>query len=182
MFDIDDFVQACRAALADPQPALAVKEVVGRAVADPAGIDAALGEPRTGGITTLHRSPELTVLQIIWPPKVRLYAHDHRMWATIGIYGGREHNAFFRRAGDAGLVEAGGKALGDRDSLVLGAEAIHAVTNPLDRYTAALHVYGGDFFGTPRSEWDPKTREERPFDVDNVRRLLAEADEAADPG
>ncbi len=28
----------------------------------------------------------------------------------------------------------------------------HAVTNLLDQITAALHVYGGDFFATPRSE------------------------------
>ena len=27
-----------------------------------------------------------------------LYPHEHRMWAVIGMYGGQEDNAFFRRA------------------------------------------------------------------------------------
>ena len=27
-----------------------------------------------------------------------------------------------------------------------------------------LHAYGGDLFGTPRSNWDPETHEEIPFD------------------
>ena len=52
---------------------------------------------------------------------------------------------------------------------------IHAVTNPLDQITAAIHVYGGDFFATPRSEWDPRTFEERPWDVEHVRQVFEEA-------
>lgn len=179
MFDVDELVQSCRDALREATPALAVKEVVARAIADQSGIEGALGVPSEGGITTLHRSDDLTVLHIVWSPHVRLYPHDHRMWAAIGIYGGREDNAFYRRGGGDGLLETGGKALGRGDTLVLGVDAIHSVTNPLDSYAAAIHVYGGDFFGTARSEWDPQTHQERPFDVEGVRRLLAEADEAA---
>ena len=36
-------------------------------------------------------------------------------------------------------------------------------------------MYGGDFFATPRSEWDPETLQERPYDVDRARRTFAEA-------
>jgi len=32
------------------------------------------------------------------------------------------------------------------------------VTNPIPRLTGAIHVYGGDFFGVARSEWDAETR------------------------
>jgi predicted metal-dependent enzyme (double-stranded beta helix superfamily) len=53
---------------------------------------------------------------------------------------------------------------------LLGDDTIHAVTNPGRTHTGALHVYGGDFFAQPRSEWDPVDLVERPFDVE---RLLA---------
>lgn len=36
--------------------------------------------------------------------------HDHRMWAVMGIYGGGEHNTFYRRA-KQGLEQHGTKEL-----------------------------------------------------------------------
>ncbi len=57
----------------------------------------------------------------------------------------------------------------------LGVHFIHAVTNPLDQITCAIHVYGGDFFATPRSEWDPKTFEEQPYDVAHTMRAFEES-------
>ena len=43
--------------------------------------------------------------------------HDHRMWAVIGVYTGREDNIFWRHVPDAqgGLIEAAGaKSLSER--------------------------------------------------------------------
>jgi predicted metal-dependent enzyme (double-stranded beta helix superfamily) len=68
----------------------------------------------------------------------------------------------------------GAKTLDLKATLPLGEAAIHAVTNPLDKITAAIHVYGGDFFATPRSEWDPDTFEERAFDIQHAREIFAE--------
>ena len=51
------------------------------------------------------------------------------------------------------------------------------MTNPIVKITAALHVYGGDFFAPGRSEWNPETLEERPFDVEGARRMFREANE-----
>jgi predicted metal-dependent enzyme (double-stranded beta helix superfamily) len=98
------------------------------------------------------------------------------MWAVIGLYGGREDNTFYRRSPE-GLVVAGGKALETRDAALLGKSIVHAVTNPLRAFTGAIHVYGGDFFATPRSEWTPDTLEERPYDVEHTKRLFADANE-----
>ena len=178
MFDVDEFVAECQAALTEQQAALAVKEVLERALSQPAAIEEALGVPDTGGITPLHRSDELTVLHIVWPPNVTLFPHDHRMWAANGIYGGREDNIFFRR-GPEGIVQSGGKELEAGDVALLGRDVIHSVSNPRRTYTAALHVYGGDFFAVERSEWDPQTFTERPFDVEHVRAVLAKADQDA---
>jgi predicted metal-dependent enzyme (double-stranded beta helix superfamily) len=178
MFDLDEFVADCRAALAERHSPVAVKEVVERAIARPADIDAALGVPERGGLITLHHSKDLTVLQVVWPPGVSLYPHDHQMWAANGIYGGREDNTFYRRERD-GIVASGGKELDEGDVVLLGNDVIHSVLNPRARYTAAIHVYGGDYFATPRSQWDPTTLAEQPFDVEHLRRVLTEADEAA---
>jgi predicted metal-dependent enzyme (double-stranded beta helix superfamily) len=129
-------------------------------------------------IQTLHRSPELTVLNVVWAPRMTIMPHDHRMWAVIGIYTGREDNIFWRRLPDGagGRIEAAGaRALGERDALPLGRDIIHSVTNPIGRLTGALHVYGGDFFGVPRSEWDPETLVEQPYDVARALRLFEDA-------
>jgi predicted metal-dependent enzyme (double-stranded beta helix superfamily) len=57
----------------------------------------------------------------------------------------------------------------------LGADVIHAVSNPLDQITAAIHVYGGDFFAIQRSEWDPVTQKEQPYDVQDTIRAFEAA-------
>jgi predicted metal-dependent enzyme (double-stranded beta helix superfamily) len=80
-------------------------------------------------VTTLHRSPELTILNVIWTPGMATYPHDHRMWAVIGLYGGREDNTFYRRSAE-GLVVVGGKELATRDAALLGKSVVHAVRNP----------------------------------------------------
>ncbi len=177
-FDVDQLVADCRAAVNDSAPTRAVRETVARAVADPASLLAALGEPSKGGIQRLHVSAELTVLNVVWAPRMTLLPHNHNMWATIGVYGGREDNIFWRRIpdDDKGRIEAAGaKSLGAADVRPLGDDIIHSVTNPTSKLTGALHVYGGDFFATERSEWEPETLEERPYDIDRNVRLFEEA-------
>jgi len=176
MFDIERFIADCRTALQEHSSHSAVKEIVERAMAHPDEVERALGMPERAEISTLHRSAELTVLNVIWAPGMSIYPHDHRMWAVIGIYGGREDNTFYRRSAH-GLAQAGGKHLETRDTILLGETVIHAVTNPLRRFTGAIHVYGGDFFAVPRSEFDPVTFEERPYDVEKARELFRKANE-----
>lgn len=177
-FDVDELVAACQRAAAEGEPRLAVRDVLERAVSEPAAIAAAL-PPQRAGITTLHVAPDLTVLQIVWAPHMRLQPHDHRMWAAIGLYTGGEDNSFFRRAAGT-IVESGGRALRTGDVALLGDDVIHAVVNPTGELTGAIHVYGGDFFSTPRSEWDPDTLEERPFDRDALLRHFEEQNRSAD--
>jgi len=171
--DIDQLIADCATAVSDSAPTKAVRETLARAVSDRAGLVQALGEPTQGGIQRLHVSASLTVLNVIWAPRMTLMPHNHNMWATIGVYGGREDNIFWRRLPDDsnGRIEAAGaKSLGPTDVRPLGEDIIHSVTNPTAKLTAALHVYGGDFFSRERSEWDPESLEERPYDIDkNVK-------------
>jgi predicted metal-dependent enzyme (double-stranded beta helix superfamily) len=96
------------------------------------------------------------------------------MWAVIGVYGGTEDNVFYKRT-PGGLVRAASKRLETGDAALLGEECVHAVTNPLETFTGAIQIYGGDFFGAARSEFDPQTLEERPFDVEKARTLFLDA-------
>ena len=61
---------------------------------------------------------------------------------------------------------------------MLGRDVIHSVTNPIPRLTGAIHVYGGDFFAARRSEWDPETLDERPYDSAGVIRRFEESNAA----
>jgi predicted metal-dependent enzyme (double-stranded beta helix superfamily) len=176
MFDLDRFIADCQAAVTTGDGHKGVQEVVARAVADPAAALKGLGEPTGGGIRKLHHSSSLTVLNVVWPPKMTIMPHNHQMWAVIGIYTGREDNIFWRRldAGEGrGLEAAGAKALSEKDAAPLGPNIIHSVTNPIPRLSGAIHVYGGDFFAAERSEWDPESLCEQRFDVERAQKMFA---------
>ena len=69
----------------------------------------------------------------------------------------------------------GAKALCAGDTEPLGTDIIHSVLNPIDRLTGAIHIYGGDFFGAVRSEWDSMTLLEHRSDGERVRHMFEEA-------
>jgi predicted metal-dependent enzyme (double-stranded beta helix superfamily) len=178
MFDLDRFIADCRDAVGADPTHKSAREVVAGAVCEPNAVLATLGEPQRAGVTPLYRSDNLTILNVIWGRGMTIMPHDHRMWAVIGVYTGREDNIFWRRLhdSDANRIEAAGaKSLGVRDAEPLGRDIIHSVTNPLTRLTGAIHVYGGDFYGVIRSEWDPESLLERTYDFALHRRLFEEA-------
>ena len=174
--DIDTFVQDCITANEEIDAQAAVLDVLARAVSEPGRMLAAIGEPARAGITVIHRSPTLTIFNAAWTPQMNLMPHNHLMWANIGIYTGREDNLFWRDAGDS--IEAfGAKALFAGDAAALPVDAIHSVTNPLLRFTGGIHIYGGDFFDTTRSQWDPETLAEQPSDGDVIRGIFERENE-----
>jgi predicted metal-dependent enzyme (double-stranded beta helix superfamily) len=177
MFDTDRFIADCREA-GRAGGSSGVIQVVSAAVAAPAEILHALGAPRRAGVNVLYRSADLTIFNLIWGPQMCQLPHDHRMWAVIGIYTGREDNIFWRRpAGDpTGRLEAAGaKALSEREAVPLGPDIIHSVINPINRLTGAIHVYGGDFFAATHSQWDPERLLEEPYDVTRLLALFEES-------
>jgi predicted metal-dependent enzyme (double-stranded beta helix superfamily) len=178
MFDIDEFLAECRVAISETEPRTAVKQVVERAVSTPEEIAAALPAERAG-VIPLYAADDLSVLHVVWAPGMRFGPHNHLMWAAIGMYGGQEDNAFYRRMG-TGLAESGGRQLRTSDVLLLGADTIHAVTNPLRTFAGAIHVYGGDITTRAgRSEWDEEQGVELPYDFERTRRYFEEANELA---
>jgi predicted metal-dependent enzyme (double-stranded beta helix superfamily) len=181
MFDLDRFIADCEAAVADDPTHKAAREVVARAVRDPVAVLEGLGPLERAGVDPLYRSPKLTILNVVWGPRMTVLPHNHLMWAVIGVYTGREDNIFWRRLPvDAGrrIEAAGAKSLGAGDAEPLGRDVIHSVTNPVSRLTGAIHVYGGDFFAIERSEWDPETLSERRYDREANFRLFEDANRA----
>jgi predicted metal-dependent enzyme (double-stranded beta helix superfamily) len=179
MFDLERFVADCRAAHSEDRSHKAVCEVLARSLAEPRSVLKALGEPSRASVEALYRSPALTILNVVWAPRMTIYPHNHRMWAVIGIYTGREDNIFWRRLPGGKVEAAGAQSMCERDAAPLGPEIIHSVTNPIPRYTGAIHVYGGDFFAAERSEWDPETLTEQRYDPAKTVRYFEEANRSS---
>ena len=176
-FDKDEFVAECLAVVRSGDGAhVAVKEIVERTVSNPSAIETEVGDRTASPMMTIwHRSDELTVLHVVWPPNVDLFAHDHNMWAVIGIYGGREDNQFYRRLEDGRIEPHTGKTITRGDVVMLGSDVVHSVVNPTSEWTAALHLYGGEYFTTPRTMWSKDTYEPMPLDVEFIKQNLEAA-------
>ena len=178
MFETEQFVADCRTAFAGDSTHKAIREVVARAMSEPSAVLKALGEPKRAESQKLFHSDSLTILNVIWAPGMMVMPHDHRMWAVIGIYSGREDNIFWRRIpGASNRIEAAGaQALCERDAVAFGSDVIHSVINPIDRLTGAIHIYGGgDFIAAERSEWDSMTLDEHRLDRVRRQREFEEA-------
>lgn len=174
MFDIDQFVGDCVEARTDGDSLLAVKEVLDRALVRSDAIAEAL-PAAVAEFCPLYTSPEISIFKFVWGPGMFVPPHDHLMWAINGIYGGYEDNTFYRRT-ETGIIESGSRRVAATESAILGAEVIHAVTNPNRRAcTGSIHIYGGDYLRKQRSIWDPDTLEERPADGDTIRRMFEAA-------
>ena len=174
MFDMDEFVAECRQALTESEPRLAIKEVLERAVS--AHDEVAKALPATQAeIVPIYAAPDLSILKVVWGPDMKIPPHNHLMWAAIGLYGGQEDNALFRRKGN-GIIPSGGHELCTGEAVLFGSDTIHSVHNPLSTLTGAIHVYGGDLTTKlGRSEWDAETMAESPMDFDRTRALFEEA-------
>jgi predicted metal-dependent enzyme (double-stranded beta helix superfamily) len=173
-FEIDRFVDDVKRASDEIDSQRAVEEVLQQAVSQPNGVMAAIGEPRDAGIHTIYRDAKVTILNVVWAPMMVLLPHNHNMWASIGIYTGREDNILWERRGEH-VTAIGAAALSAKEILGLPVDAIHSVTNPIGRLTGAIHIYGGDFFAPGRSEWDAESLEERPWDIDAARKEFTKA-------
>jgi predicted metal-dependent enzyme (double-stranded beta helix superfamily) len=169
--DIDRFVEECISANQEVDAQAAVNAVLEKAVSTPNSVIAALGEPAKAGLNVLLSSPALTIFAATWTPQMNLMPHNHLMWANIGIYCGREDNIYWKRTPDR-IKAYGADALFVSDTAMLPEDALHSVTNPLQRFTGGIHIYGGDFFNTQRSQWDPETLAEEPSDGARIREMF----------
>lgn len=176
MFDVPRFISQCEAAVAASDGREIVRQFLAAAMAKPSDLLAAFGDPKLAGVEVLHRSPKLTILHVAWPPSFTQTPHNHLVWAEVGVYSGREDHIFWQRSAASGKrpIEVRGCAsLAAGDCYSLEHDAIHSVTNPLDKVSLGLHVYGGVLpFGAPRSSWDGETLVELPLNYERSGRAV----------
>jgi predicted metal-dependent enzyme (double-stranded beta helix superfamily) len=168
-FDRDKFIDDCKSAVKGDNSQRVILEIVEGVVTDYKGVIDAIGKPTRAMIEKLYVADDLTIINVVWAPKMTLMPHNHNTWAINGVYTGREDNIFWRRMKDdeEGKIEAAGaKSIAAGEVAKLGKNIVHSVTNPTSAFTGAIHVYGGNFFETERSEWDPMSLLERSYDVE----------------
>ncbi len=159
--EVETLVSRIRDSLMDGQAG--VEAHLQTVMSDPGALLRILGEPIRGGITPLYNDFQITIFNIVWSPLMVLRPHDHNMWASIGVYSGREDNIFWEP--DGGSIrpkDAGSFGIGDVGSLP--EDAIHSVINPMMKLTGAIHVYGGDFYAPGRHQWEGEALVEKAFD------------------
>jgi len=176
LIEMQKFIEDCIAANKESNPQEAVKEVLAKGIFNPSAMLKAIGEPTEAGLKVFLRSKDLTIFAASWTPQMNLMPHNHLMWANIGIYTGREDNILWERKKN-GLEANVAKCLFAGDIATLNLSDIHSVTNPLQRFTGGLHIYGGDFFATERSQWDPETLKEEPSNGEVIRNIFKRANE-----
>ena len=169
------FVESIRHAVKDNEPQRQVESTLREALSAWRGPPAWFGAPTAAAISILYADADVTIMHIVWPPHLITEPHNHNMWATIALYEGRENNIFWKRQDDS-IVPIGAETVCSGEVFSIESDVIHSVHNPLNKYTAAIHVYGGDFMATPRSEWDPEKLIERPRDMEAARQAFAQAD------
>ena len=156
--DIRELIDACREVAGGDTPTRDVSELVAAFLHQP-NLPSLLGDGDRSTYEALYRGEDILVLHGVVPPTPAPVApHDHRMWAVIGVYQGLEHNELFVRAEGGGLENVDHFTVGAGEVRTLDPSTIHSVQARGDRYLGAIHVYGGDLFGTPRSTWSRRRR------------------------
>lgn len=164
---VQPIVETIRNASTEGQAA--VVEALRSLTTNPGALLRNLGEPSRGGIQVLYNDAQLTILNIVWAPLMVLRPHDHNMWASIGVYTGREDNIYWERTTDGIKAKrAGSFGVGEVGSM--GPDGVHSVVNPIDKLTAAIHVYGGDFFAPGRTSWAGENHEPQPFNQEGLKK------------
>ena len=178
LFARDRFVADCEAAVAAGDGQRAIRALLDEAASDRTRVMAELGAPKRAGIEVLHRSNNMTILNLVWGPHMTVMPHNHHMWAAIGLYAGREDNIFWRTLptdAKRPLEAAGASSYFPGDIGMLGPDIIHSVSNPLGKLTGALHIYGGDFLKQEREQWDEETMVQCPYDTAAARKLFEDS-------
>ena len=167
---LDAFVDAC-IPLAPTKDHAEVSRLLGELIADPSFASTVPAFPQQepsplgwtlGGEHVCHQTDELTVMVLDTLPGVLQPPHEHTMHAIIGVFEGCEDQRFFARSED-GLEPAAGRSLEAGDVIVLGEQAVHAISSPVGRAARAIHVYFGDIYAVERELFHPETLQPHPF-------------------
>lgn len=170
-FDIDRFVEACRAARRAKDAAETIAKLLGEAIADPAAIFEAVaarrGDERAAEMAEVFVNDEdLTIYQVSFPANLFGVPHDHAGWAVIGVYSGTEaFNTYEER--DGRLALTGRTVLRAPAVKILEPDLIHDIDNPGETISGSIHVYDNRHFDMPsRRIWRDGNAQCEPFTLE----------------
>ncbi|MGH1440108.1 MAG: hypothetical protein ACRBBR_08375 [Cellvibrionaceae bacterium] len=174
MFNKESFIEHCqKLSQMEGAPKL-INEYLAEQLQDRPSIISQLGKPTSAGIELLYQTNELTIINFVMAPGMELHAHNHNMWAVIGIYLGIEENHFYTRQGES-ITKQNSKSLEEGDTILLSEKVIHSVKNPTSHFTAGIHIYGGNFVEQERSQWDMESLIESPYDIEATKQVFIDA-------
>lgn len=170
-FDLDKLVQDLRAAAIQPSAHHAIKALLEQAVADPEAMAEAMPEFADNDVI-LHEDETVSIWHCRFMPGQTVPAHDHQMFATIGVYHGAERNHFFEADTETGGIRQSSEVvLSAGNVLQIGPSAIHAVGCASDAPCMGIHVYLGALTQIDRSLFDTDKGEKLAFSDENYHRL-----------
>jgi predicted metal-dependent enzyme (double-stranded beta helix superfamily) len=165
-FDVERFVQDCRAARARQDWPQAIAALLRDAIADPQALDrlgAERGALARKGFDIWVQSDDLTIYQVEGRPGLVSPPHDHDGVAVVAVYRGSEGYQNFRDEGGR-VSPAGRVTVTAPDVSVLSADLIHALDNSRSEGSGSIHVYGNRHLDlATRRLWNPETLEEAPY-------------------
>ena len=160
--DLATLIEGCKDAVKGNDPTTNVMNVLGEFLRQP-NPASQLGSVERSTFDVMYRADDLLVLHAFAPPLPSpVDPHNHQMWAVVGVYRGEEKNQLFEVGDDSQLEPTERFSLKPGDLRLLDPSTIHSVQSGPDDYLGAVHVYGGDLIGTPRSMW--KNGDEQPLD------------------
>jgi predicted metal-dependent enzyme (double-stranded beta helix superfamily) len=174
MFNKEIFIAQCKELAKQDDGHKRIKALLEDALKNPDGVITELGKPTSAGFEVLYAANNLSIINFVWAPGMELHAHNHNLWAVIGIYIGAEENTFYVRD-DATIVKKNRKDITIGNVIMLGREVIHSVKNTTNKFTGGIHIYGGDFSNIERSQWDENYFTESAYDMEHTRKIFADA-------
>lgn len=99
------------------------------------------------------------ITAVSFAPGSSTAVHDHRIWGVVGIYQGMEEQEFYKFDEQRKLYKAGYMLSlpGDCSYLLPPHEEIHSVSNPGERPSVSIHVYGADITKIARHSYNLET-------------------------
>ena len=123
----------------------------------------------------LHADDNITIFLVQLSANIYYPPHNHNMAATISLCQGTEVATYFRLRN--GLPERTvGRTYSAGDLIFLPADVIHAVGNPGETRSVALHIYYGNLPTMRRNLWHPESGDTLPFTEENYFRFTSPVD------
>lgn len=176
MFDKTRFINECKELIKFENAHKEIHGALKTQLKHTSKIIEGLGAPKVAGVELLYCADDLTIINFVMTPGMHLHAHNHNMWAIIGIYAGVEENIFYTRE-NGSITEKNSKEISVGNTIILGENVIHSVKNPTNDFTAGIHIYGGNFIERERSQWDMESLVESPYDMKTTQKVFADANQ-----